>query len=148
MLVVGSDHAGFALKERVIRELKKIDINVEDLGPKKFDPEDDYPIFAALVSKQVRRQTGARGILICRSGNGMATVANKFSGIRAAIAWNLASAKMASLEGNSNILVLPAKFLSAAQAVAIIKTWLATPFRRIPRYRRRLGQIARIENLN
>ncbi|PIS40777.1 MAG: ribose-5-phosphate isomerase [Candidatus Kerfeldbacteria bacterium CG08_land_8_20_14_0_20_43_14] len=148
MLVVGSDHAGFALKERIKPGLKKMGFDIEDLGPKKFDKNDDYPVFAAAVAKQVRRREGGRGILICRSGNGMAIAANKFSGIRAALAWNEKSASLASLEGNSNILVLPALFVNSARALKIIKIWLSTSFRRIPRYRRRLGQIARIENYN
>ncbi|MFA6588537.1 MAG: RpiB/LacA/LacB family sugar-phosphate isomerase [Patescibacteria group bacterium] len=148
MLVVASDHAGFALKQQIIRGLTKMGLKFEDLGPSKFDREDDYPIFAAAVSKRVRRQTDDRGILICRSGNGMAIAANKFSGIRAALVWNEQSAKMASLEGNSNILVLPAKFVNSTLAQKLIQIWLSTPFRRIPRYRRRLGQIARIEHFN
>jgi ribose 5-phosphate isomerase B len=145
MLVVASDHAGFALKERLKPSLKKMGIAFEDIGPKKFIKNDDYPVYAAAVAKRVR-QTGSRGLLICGSGIGMAIVANKFAGIRAALVWNDKVAKMAAQEGDSNILVLPARFLSRQQAEKILRQWLETPFRQIPRYRRRLGQIARIEN--
>lgn len=146
MLVLGADHAGFALKEYLTHALAKRGIPVEDLGPARLVAGDDYPLVAAAVSRRVRRTTGSFGILACGSGIGMSVVANKHAGIRAALAWNERVAARSRQEEDANILVLPANFLSRAAALRIVDVWLRTPFRRIARYRRRLGEIARIEH--
>ena len=148
MLVLGADHGGFALKKCLKRVLLKSGHAVYDVGPDKIRPTDDYPLIAAEVAKRVRRTTGARGLLLCGSGVGMSVVANKFSGIRAVNAWDVKVAIRARQEEDANILVLPAHFVSRVNAEKIMRAWLETPFRRIPRYRRRLGEIARIENTN
>lgn len=146
MLVLGADHGGYALKEYLKRVLLKSGYVVDDVGLAKFQPTDDYPLLAAEVAKRVRRTTGGRGILLCGSGVGMSVVANKFSGIRAVNAWAVKVAIRARAEEDANILVLPAHFVTRANAMKIVQAWLETSFKRIPRYRRRLGQIARIEN--
>jgi ribose 5-phosphate isomerase B len=148
MLVLGADHGGFALKEYIKRVLLKSGQAIHDVGSDKLKPTDDYPLIAAEVAKLVRRTTGGRGILICGSGVGMSVVANKYAGIRAVNAWDVKVAIRSRKEEDANILVLPAHFVSRANAVKIINAWLETPFQRIQRYRRRLGEIARIENTN
>ena len=145
MLVIGADHGGFQLKRHVVRILRRLDIAVTDLGPAKLQATDDYPPIAAAVAKYVRRTTDSRGILLCGSGVGMSVVANKFPGVRAVNAWHEQVAIRARQEEDANILVLPAHFVSQKTAEKIIRAWLRTPFKRIPRYRRRLGEIARIE---
>ncbi|MEK7518762.1 MAG: RpiB/LacA/LacB family sugar-phosphate isomerase [Patescibacteria group bacterium] len=148
MLVLGADHGGFALKEYLKRVLLKGGHVIHDVGSATLRPADDYPIIAAEVAKLVRRTTGGRGILLCGSGVGMSVVANKFAGIRAVNAWDTKVVIRARKEEDANILVLPAHFVSRANAEKIVQAWLVTPFQRIPRYRRRLGEIARIENTN
>jgi ribose 5-phosphate isomerase B len=148
MLVLGADHGGFALKVHLKRALLKRGLAVHDVGPERVRSADDYPLIAAEVARRVRRTTGGRGILLCGSGVGMSVVANKFAGIRAVNAWDVKVATRARKEEDANILVLPAHFVTRANAVNILNAWLETPFQRIPRYRRRLGEIARIENTN
>lgn len=148
MLVLGADHGGFALKEYLKRVLLKSGHAVHDVGSVTLQRADDYPVIAAELAKRVRRTTGARGILLCGSGVGMSIVANKFAGIRAVNAWDVKVAARARKEEDANVLVLPAHFISRATAQKIVRAWLETPFQRIPRYRRRLGEIARIEHLN
>lgn len=146
MLVIGADHAGFALKEYLKKKLARTHAGVVDVGAHQRTTGDDYPIFAFELAKRVRRTTGGRGILICGSGVGMAMVANKVAGIRAATAWHPKLAKRARQEEDCNVLVLPADFVTRAQAEAIVEMWLRTPFKRINRYRRRLGEVQRIEH--
>lgn len=146
MIFLGADHAGFALKKHLLRVLKKKQFAYEDLGAFSYVSNDDYPIYAAEICKRVRRTTDSRGILICGSGVGMSMAANKISGIRAANVWNVRVGVRARQEEDANVLVLPASFVTRDKAEKIILTWLATPFRRIPRYRRRLGELVRIEN--
>jgi ribose 5-phosphate isomerase B len=148
MLVLGADHGGYTLKEFLKRVLLKSGHEVFDVGPAKLRSADDYPLIAAEVARRVRRTTGGRGILLCGSGVGMSVVANKFPGIRAVNAWDVKVAIRARKEEDANILVLPAHFVTQAGARAIVQVWLSTPFQRIARYRRRLGEIARIENTN
>jgi ribose 5-phosphate isomerase B len=146
MLFLGADHAGFALKKHLLRVLKKKQIAYEDLGAFTYIANDDYPVYAAEVCKKVRRTTDSRGILICGSGVGMTMAANKIAGIRAASAWNVRVGIRARQEEDANVLVLPASFVTRAKAEKILLAWLATPFRRIPRYRRRLGELVRLEH--
>ncbi len=146
MLVLGADHGGFALKEYLKHALVKRGVHIEDLGPTRRTPGDDYPLIASAISRHVRRTTGSRGVLLCGSGIGMSVVANKHAGIRAALVWSEKVAVRSRQEEDANILVLPAHFLSRAAALRIVEVWLKTPFKRIPRYRRRLGEIARIEH--
>jgi ribose 5-phosphate isomerase B len=146
MLFLGADHAGFALKKHLLRVLKKKQIAYEDLGAFTHVANDDYPVYASEVCKKVRRTTNSRGILICGSGVGMTMAANKIAGIRAANVWNVRAGVRARQEEDANVLVLPASFVTRAQAEKILLTWLTTPFRRIPRYRRRLGELVRLEH--
>lgn len=148
MLFLGADHAGFALKTHLKKFLTRLDYQVEDVGAQTLTPGDDYPNYAMELAKRVRRTTGSMGILICGSGVGMSIVANKFAGIRAVNVWTERVAKMAREEEDANVLVLPAKLVTRADAEAICRVWLRTSFRRIPRYRRRLSEIARIEHNN
>lgn len=145
MLVLGADHGGFALKEFLKRSLVKRGVVIDDIGPTRLTPSDDYPLIAAAVSRRVRRTTDSRGLLLCGSGIGMSVVANKHAGIRAALAWQEKIAIRSRQEEDANVLILPAHFLTRSSALKITEVWLRTPFKRIPRYRRRLGEIARIE---
>lgn len=140
-IYLASDHGGFALKTRLAEFLTtKLGYKVEDLGPASYNKTDDYPDFAHKLTTEVLK-TKQLGILICTSGIGMCLSANKIKGIRAGIGFNLAVAKSMKNDNNTNVLCLPAKHLTEDHALAIAKTWLATPFSGDERHVRRLGKI-------
>ncbi len=137
MITIGSDHRGYELKSEIIKHF--VDLQWIDLGTDGKDCV-DYPVFAKKVCKNVLDGKSDLGILICGSGIGMSIVANRFKGIYAALCWNEDVAKSAKADDNSNVLVLPADFLLAKDAFAIIKTWLYTEFKG-DRYQKRLELI-------
>lgn len=150
---IGSDHGGFALKEQLIGWLTEAgrgqrDFGVDevaDLGPAELNPDDDYPLIAAKVARAVQAETAAIGILLCRSGQGVSMVANKFSGIRAALAWNIETALASRTDDDANILCLPADYLTEEEAIEVVSQWLAAAFAPDARYQRRLKEIEEIE---
>lgn len=127
-IYIGADHVGFNLKNRLVEELKRLGYEPVDVGPKQLDPADDYPDFAKPVAAAVSSGEAKRGILTCGTGLGMSYTANRFPKVRAAIAWNEEIAELARKHGNSNVLVLPAQFVSEDQGVSILKKWLETNF--------------------
>jgi ribose 5-phosphate isomerase B len=127
-IYVGADHVGFNLKNRLVDELKKLGYEPIDVGPKQLDPADDYPDYAKPVAKAVSSGEVQRGVLTCGTGLGMSYAANRYPKVRAALAWNEQIAKLARLHGNSNLLVLPAQFVSEQQGIDILHRWLETPF--------------------
>lgn len=145
MTYLVSDHGGWALKRKVFRQLKLRGHEVTDLGPARLERQDDYPLWAAKLARQVQHHPGSQGIAICRSGVGMAMVTNKFSGIRAAQALTPAMAKQARRDENSNILSLAADYHSWSEIQQIIRAWLTTIYRPTKRFQRRLREIKRLE---
>ncbi len=142
MIYLGSDHGGYALKEDLKKFLKKEKINFTDLGPSSLNPKDDYPRFSEKVARAVQKDLkNNKGILICRSGQGVCIAANKFAGIRAALSWNELLAKASRNDDNVNILCLPSDYISAEVAEDITKIWLITPFSGEDRHQRRLAEI-------
>lgn len=129
-LAIGSDHAGFALKQRLTAWLRSSaggKHQVRDLGCAK--PEScDYPDFAASVARAVSKGKASRGVLICGSGIGMGIAANKVKGIRAAVTWNVETASLAAEHNNANVLCLPARFVDGRTARRMIQAFLKTPF--------------------
>jgi len=117
-IYVGADHVGFNLKNRLVDELKK-------LG---YEPADDYPDYAQPVASAVSTGKVQRGVLTCGTGLGMSYAANRFPHVRAALAWNEQVAVLSREHGNSNVLVLPAQFVSEEQGVNILHKWLETNF--------------------
>lgn len=142
-IYLGSDHNGYQLKQELMEYLSKHKYDVEDVGDKELNPEDDFPQFAAMTANKIigSTDTDPRGILICGSGQGMAMAANRFTSIRASLVWDVSSAKSARREDNANILVLPAKILEADLANEIVEAWLNTPFDNAARRVRRLEQL-------
>ena len=124
---IGADHAGFQLKERLVRELQGLGYDVLDLGTKTADSV-DYPDFAHPVASRIERGQSKRGILICGTGTGMAIAANRHHGVRAGVVWTPELARLSRQHNDSNVLVLPARFLSEDEGVAILRAWLDTPF--------------------
>ncbi len=142
-LAIGVDHRGYALKEylkqQVIIEVNGEAIEWHDVGCDS-DERCDYPPFAIAVAYAVQDGSCAGGVLICGSGNGMAIAANRFSGIYAALAWDVETARLAKSDDNANILVLPANFIGEQQAHEIVRAWLRAEFKE-GRYRKRLMMI-------
>lgn len=145
-IFIASDHAGFELKKSVYEYLFHHKHEVEDMGPQTLDPEDDYPQFTFRVTTQVlgSEDKDPRGILICGSGQGMSIAANRVRGIRAALVWNKVVAKETRQDNNSNVLVLPARFIEPDEANDIIEAWLKEPFSKAARHERRLREIEEI----
>lgn len=144
-IYIGSDHRGFELKTKIFAYLSRNDYDVEDVGDKQSDPEDDYPQFAQEAAMKVlgSEDPDTRGILICGGGQGMAMAANRFQGIRAAVINDAHDAKMTRVDNDSNVLSLSAdKFEENEEAAyGIIETWLATEFSGGARHVRRLKEI-------
>jgi ribose 5-phosphate isomerase B len=140
VIPIGADHAGFALKERLVRELRALGFEPLDVGTHSADST-DYPDYAHPVAEKVERGEAARGVLLCGSGLGMAYAANRHPGVRAAVAWSPEIAELARRHNDANVLVLPARFVSEEEGVAILKKWLTTPFEA----GRHLRRIAKIE---
>jgi len=122
---IGSDHAGFALKE-VMKGYLKERYEIKDYGPNSADSV-DYPDYAHPVAEAVEKD-GGLGILICGSANGVAMAANKHQGIRAAICWLPEIASLARQHNNANIVCVPARFVSEAEGLEIVDVFLTTAF--------------------
>lgn len=137
-LYLGADHNGFFLKEQVKAALIRSGVTVHDCGAKALDHDDDYPAIAATVARKVSKDRKSFGLLICGSGNGMAMAANRFPGIRAAMAPAPGYARKARQDEDANVLVLPAWWVTKAQALRIVRMWLNTPFSGEVRHRRRI----------
>lgn len=145
-IYLGSDHAGFDLKEDVFAYLVKRGIDVVDVGPKEIDPKDDFPQFAQAAALKIigDEDKDPRAILICGGGQGMAMAANRFRGIRASVIWDAEEARMTRNDNDSNVLCLPARVLQREDEQVwqdIVDTWLHTPFASAVRYRRRNAEL-------
>jgi ribose 5-phosphate isomerase B len=140
---LGADHQGFDYKQQVAEFLRRLGHDVVDEGDAKRDPEDDFPQFAGRTVNALlaSKDSAARGILICGSGQGMCMAANRFKGIRASLCWNVAEARSARNDDDSNVLCLSANQLSLKDAEAIISTWLTTPFAGADRFVRRIKEL-------
>lgn len=146
MIYLASDHGGYKLKEHLKKFLLKQKFAFKDLGPAKFKDGDDYPDYGVKVAKQVAKNPVTNvGILICRSGQGMCIVANKFSGVRAALVWNTEEAIMSRNDDMTNVLCLPSDFISESVAKDIVNTWLTTSYSLDPRHMRRIKKITKLE---
>jgi ribose 5-phosphate isomerase B len=127
VIPIGSDHAGFQLKERLVTELRALGYEPLDVGTHSLASA-DYPDFAHNVAEQVEHHDANRGVLLCGTGLGMSYAANRHPGVRAAVAWSPEVAKLAREHNDANILILPARFVSEDEGVEILKTWLDTQF--------------------
>lgn len=139
-IAIGSDHAGFELKEAVKDLIKKQGCAVEDFGTHSSESA-DYPDFAHPVANAVEGGQADLGILICGSANGVAMTANKHQGIRAAICWNEELASLARQHNNANVLCLPARFIDNALAFQITDRFLHSSFEG-GRHERRVNKIS------
>ncbi len=124
---IGSDHVGFRYKELLKAHLTSTGHEVQDFGTHSAEPV-DYPVYIRPVAEAVARGECERGIVLGGSGNGEAIVANRVPGIRCIIAWNVESARLGRAHNNSNVLSIGERMVSETDAIAILDTWLSTPF--------------------
>lgn len=142
-IYLGTDHAGFELKEKIKAYLKEKGLPVQDQGAFTVDPDDDYTDYVKIVAKMVQSDPESRGIILGGSGQGEAICANRFKGVRAAVFYggSLDIIKLSREHNNANILSLGARFLNFDQAKEAIDLWLATPFSQNQRHARRIYEI-------
>jgi len=138
---IGADHAGFELKEHLKAELEKLGFEPVDVGTHSTEST-DYPDYAKPVAEQVSSGKARRGILTCGTGLGMSYTANRFEGVRAAVAWKPEVAELARHHNDANVLVLPARFVSTEEGLEILRRWLDTPFDG-GRHEKRIAKIER-----
>ena len=142
-IIIASDHAGFVLKEKLKSYLKKTGYSVRDFGTYSKE-RCDYPESAYSLAKEISGLRFKKGILICKSGIGNSIVANRLSGVRAALCYNAKAARLSRRHNDSNVLVLGSAFVNAGLAKRIVKVWLDTPFEG-GRHKRRLDLVKNIE---
>jgi ribose 5-phosphate isomerase B len=139
-VAIGSDHAGFKLKQKLVEALKGMGHQVQDYGTYSEDSV-DYPDFAHPVANDISNDVHEKGVLICGSGNGICIVANKHQNIRAALCWNEELAALARQHNDANVICLPARFVSEEDAIKMVKTFLETKYEG-GRHNLRLDKIA------
>ena len=147
-IYLASDHAGLELKDKVKKYLAELGHAVEDFGPSRFDPEDDYPDLIRPAAEAVAKESESRGIIFGGSGQGEAIVANRVSGVRAVVfyggGWVAFVENVIRLSrdhNDSNILSIGARFVDFDHAKPAIDLWLKTPFSREERHARRIRKI-------
>jgi ribose 5-phosphate isomerase B len=147
-IAIAADHAGFPLKAKVIDAVRAHGHETLDLGTSSTDPV-DYPDVAQRLGEAIQRGEAERGVLLCGTGLGMSYVANRYPGVRAAVVWSPEIAELSRKHNDANVLVLPARFVSDGDSVAILKTFLETAFdggrhvNRVDKIDRRNGPEAR-----
>ena len=139
-IVIVSDHAGFSLKQKLLKFLAGEKYDVKDLGSYTKDDIDDYPDFGHLMATAVSNGEFDLGISVCGTGNGINMVANKHQGIRSALCWNEEISRLARAHNNANVCALPGRFISEPEAYLIVKTFLETSFDG-GRHKRRIDKI-------
>jgi ribose 5-phosphate isomerase B len=142
---LGSDHAGFELKTHLANYLGTRGYEVVDVGPATFDPDDDYPAFCIATGLRVVADPGSLGVVIGGSGNGEQIAANKVIGVRAALAWNPETARLAREHNDANIISIGAREHPLDEATGFVETFLATAFSGNERHTRRIAQVAGYE---
>ncbi len=138
-IIIASDHAGFRLKEKLVKWLISNRYEVKDLGTFSEDSV-DYPDYAHPLAVAIEKGEFAYGITICGTGNGINMTANKHQKIRSAVCWNEEISRLARAHNNANVCALPGRFLTEAEAILIVKTFLNTHFDG-GRHKRRIDKI-------
>jgi len=144
-IAIGSDHAGFEVKESVKKFLKEKGYEFDDLGAENYVSTDDYPVYGERVAKAVAAGDYDRGIVVCGTGIGISISANKVPGIRAAACYNTEMAKISREHNDANVLALGGRTPTDQPASEIVEIWLETPFSEGERHKRRIEQIKEIE---
>ena len=126
-IAIGADHAGFALKQHIAQHLETLEVLYDDYGTHTA-ASCDYPDYAHAVANAVTSGAAEWGILVCGSGQGVAMAANKHAAIRAALCWSAELAALSRTHNDANVLCLPARFVTEAEAIAMVDTFLQTAF--------------------
>ncbi len=142
-VAIGSDHAGYKIKEDIKEVMDELNIQYEDVGCHCEDSV-DYPDFAVPVAEKVANGEVDRGILICGTGIGMSITANKVDGVRCALVHDLFSAKVTRLHNDSNVLAMGERIIGPGLAKEIAKVWLETEFEG-GRHQRRVNKMMEVE---
>jgi ribose 5-phosphate isomerase B len=142
---LGSDHAGFELKQHLAGWLADRGHEVIDHGADTYDAEDDYAPFCLATGEAVVADPGSLGIVIGGSGNGEQIAANKVKGVRAALAWSEETARLGRQHNDANVLGIGARMHTIDQATLLAEVFLATPFSQDPRHERRIAELAEYE---
>ena len=142
---LGCDHAGFEFKNHLASVLSEAGWEVVDHGPSAYDADDDYPAFCIAAAEAVVADPGSFGVVIGGSGNGEQIAANKVPGVRAALAWNEATARLAREHNDANVVGIGARQHDRGTATGIALAFLGTPFSGEARHRRRIAQVADYE---
>jgi len=145
-IYMASDHAGFNLKEFLKTSLEKSSVEVVDMGSQFLEQQDDYPQTTERLIKFVAQNPTEKGILICKNGVGVTIFANRFKNVRAGLSWSARHAKSHRSDDNTNILTLPANYISKRKALKIVRAWLNTEFKGEERHIRRLTQIEELSS--
>jgi ribose 5-phosphate isomerase B len=142
---IGSDHAGFEVKQFLVERLTAAGHELVDHGPVEYDALDDYPPFCLATATAVVADPGSLGIVLGGSGNGEQIAANKVNGIRAALAWSVEIAELARQHNDANVVSVGARMHDQEASLAIVSAFLSTPFSGDARHSRRIGQLAEYE---
>ncbi len=145
-IAIGADHAGFEDKEKIKRQLDALGVEYEDVGTNSTESV-DYPIYAQKVAEKVASGEVEQGILVCGSGNGMQIAANKVRGVRAALAWDEETARLARQHNDANVLSVPARMISPEAVARVIECFLNAEFEG-GRHARRISEISDLEKQN
>ena len=142
---LGSDHAGFDLKARLVQHLTELGYDAVDCGVHTLDPLDDYPPPCILAATRMIAEPGSLAVVIGGSGNGEQIAANKVRGVRAALAWNDETARLAREHNDANVISLGARDHDEADAIRFVEIFLATPFSGAERHARRIAMLTEYE---
>lgn len=145
IVAIGTDHAGFPLKEALVQAIRASGHEPLDCGAARVDPADDYPDFAKSVAEAMLAGSAERGVLLCGSGVGISVAANKFPGIRAALCHDTFSARQGVEDDAMNVLCLGARVVGPALAAEVVTAFLRASFSDAERHRRRLEKVRSFE---
>jgi ribose 5-phosphate isomerase B len=138
---LGSDHAGFELKAYLVEHLTAAGHDVVDVGPAAYDADDDYPPYCVEAARRVVADEGSLGVVVGGSGNGEQIAANKVTGCRAALAYDVETATLARQHNNAQVVGIGARMHTPAEAGEIVAAFVATPFSGVERHARRIRML-------
>ena len=142
---LGSDHAGFELKQAVLRRVAELGHEGVDHGPPAYDPQDDYPPYVLRAAAAAAAEPGSLGVVIGGSGNGEQMAANKVAGIRCALVWSEETAVLARQHNDAQVIAVGGRMHTVEEMTRFVEVFLATPFSEEERHARRIGMLVEYE---
>jgi len=142
---IGSDHAGFEVKNRLVEGLRAAGLEVVDHGPHVYDALDDYPPFCIRTAEAVAMDEGSLGVVLGGSGNGEQIAANKVAGVRAALAWSVETARLAREHNDAHVVSVGARMHSYEEVLQLVEVFVRTPFSGEGRHTRRIEMVRHYE---